>query len=217
MDKATLLKVLSILPILSKKSASYQTNKQTMPHEIIQNRRSVYPKTFNDKPVERAQIERLLQAANLAPNHKRTEPWRFKVFMGDAPKAFLAKQWGDFYFKKNPNGTTDDAKYLKGQSNCLRSSCIIAIVVHYSEKLPAIEETCAVACAVQNLLLQASHEGLGAFWSTGGPTASDETTRQFLNLPANESCLGFLFIGNHDLPLVPSAAGDYAEKVEWVD
>ena len=187
-----------------------------MPHEIIQNRRSVYPKTFNDTPVERAQIERLLQAANLAPNHKRTEPWRFQVYMNDA-RLILAKEWANFYFIKNPNGTTEDAKYKKGQNNCLRSACIIAIIAHYSEKVPAVEETCAVACAVQNLLLQASHEGLGAFWSTGGPTHSDETTRHFLNLKPNETCLGFVFVGNHDLPLVPSGAGNYAEKVDWFD
>jgi hypothetical protein len=65
------------------------------------------------------------------------------------------------------------------------------------------------------MMLQASHEGIGAFWSTGGPTKSDAATRQFLNLSDNETCLGFLFVGNHDLPLLPTAAGDYTTKVEW--
>jgi nitroreductase len=184
-------------------------------HELIANRRSIYPKTFNDTPLERAQIERLLEAANAAPNHKRTEPWRLKVFFGEGQPQILAAFWGSFFLENNPSASIDDPKYKKGQSNCLRSAAVIAICVHYSGKVSAIEETCAVACAAQNMMLQASHEGIGAFWSTGGPTKSDAATRQFLNLSDNETCLGFLFVGNHDLPLLPTAAGDYTTKVEW--
>jgi nitroreductase len=184
-------------------------------HELIQDRRSVYPKTFNAQPVERAQIERLLAAANLAPNHKRTEPWRFKVFLGEGKPQILADFWGKFYLENNPTGTTEDPKYKKGQSNCLRSACVIGVCVAYSGSVPAVEETCAVACAVQNMLLQASYEGLGAFWSTGGPTKSEAVTSAFLHLAENETCLGFIFIGNHDLPLLPSGAGDYNSKVTF--
>lgn len=184
-------------------------------HEIIANRRSIYPKNFNDTPLERPQIERLLQAANAAPNHKRTEPWRFTVFFGKAQSQILANFWGSFFLENNPNASTDDPKYKKGQNNCLLSSAVIAICVHYSGKVPALEETCAVACAVENMLLQASQEGIGAFWSTGGPTKSDAATRKFLNLAENETCIGFVFVGNHDLPLLPSAASDYNTKVIW--
>ena len=55
-----------------------------MIEELIRQRRSIYPKQYNDKPVERDVIVRLLQAAVHAPTHKRTEPWRFKVLRGDS-------------------------------------------------------------------------------------------------------------------------------------
>ena len=38
-------------------------------------------------PVPRRVIERALEAANWAPTHGKTEPWRFAVFMGEAPLA----------------------------------------------------------------------------------------------------------------------------------
>ena len=39
-------------------------------------------RAFQDRPVPRAAIERLLDAAVRAPNHKLTEPWRFAVLTG---------------------------------------------------------------------------------------------------------------------------------------
>ena len=51
--------------------------------DLIRKRRSVFPVQYNDKPIAKADIEKVLEAANWAPNHKRTEPWRFKVMTGE--------------------------------------------------------------------------------------------------------------------------------------
>src|SRR5690349_9227152 len=45
--------------------------------EIIEQRRSI--KKFTARPVTRDEIEALLDAAVLAPNHRLTRPWRFYV------------------------------------------------------------------------------------------------------------------------------------------
>lgn len=45
--------------------------------EAIRGRRNV--REFLDRPVSRAAIERLLEAARWAPNHRLTYPWRFFV------------------------------------------------------------------------------------------------------------------------------------------
>ena len=47
---------------------------------IIKNRRSVFPQQYNTKPITRDTILQVLEAANWAPTHKKTEPWRFKIF-----------------------------------------------------------------------------------------------------------------------------------------
>ena len=46
---------------------------------LIKARRSVKPKDMNRREVAKADIEAMLEAANWAPTHGLTEPWRFVV------------------------------------------------------------------------------------------------------------------------------------------
>ena len=55
-----------------------------MPSEIIKARRAVFPTQYNSEKITEAEIRFILEAANRAPTHKRTEPWRFKVFYSEA-------------------------------------------------------------------------------------------------------------------------------------
>lgn len=50
---------------------------------LIQSRRSIFPKSMTGATVSRDSIMAMLQAANWAPTHGRTEPWRF-VVLGQA-------------------------------------------------------------------------------------------------------------------------------------
>src|SRR5215813_11106370 len=59
----------------------------TLP-ELIRSRRSIGK--FQEKPVPNGLIEGLLETAVWAPNHHLTEPWRFILLMGDAPKRYAA-------------------------------------------------------------------------------------------------------------------------------
>ena len=54
--------------------------------EAIAQRRSI--KKFQDRPVTREEIEALLDAAVLAPNHHMTQPWRFYVLGPNARRAY---------------------------------------------------------------------------------------------------------------------------------
>ncbi|SAK94177.1 nitroreductase [Caballeronia hypogeia] len=47
-------------------------------HELIAGRWS--PRAFADKPVDRAQLHRLLEAARWAPSSNNMQPWRFIAF-----------------------------------------------------------------------------------------------------------------------------------------
>ncbi len=56
-------------------------------NELIRTRRSVFPDQLDkDKIIPDAIVWQLLENANWAPNHKKTEPWRFMVFSGDEKK-----------------------------------------------------------------------------------------------------------------------------------
>src|SRR4051794_5474118 len=52
----------------------------------IQQRTSI--RRYRPDPVRRETIERLLECATRAPNHKLTEPWRFTVLTGTARDRF---------------------------------------------------------------------------------------------------------------------------------
>ena len=182
--------------------------------DSIKNRRSVYPKSYNDTPVTHAQIMQLLEAAVCAPTHKRTEPWRFRVFVG-AGLAQLGAFRADYYAANTPPDKHSPTKQENLRSNVARAGAVIAVVVALSGEVPAIEEICAVAAATQNMALAAHSLGLGGFWSTGGGTFSPECAT-FLGLAAHEQCLGFFFVGNHNLPPAAAQRDEVATKTTWI-
>jgi nitroreductase len=56
------------------------------------------PSQYNDTPLNDEQIYLILEAANWAPTHRKTEPWRFKVLKGKSKNnlgEFLAEKYKD--------------------------------------------------------------------------------------------------------------------------
>ena len=56
--------------------------------EAIKQRRTVKPENFTRKKIDDSLIWKMLEAANFAPTHALTQPWRFKVFSGEGLKNF---------------------------------------------------------------------------------------------------------------------------------
>lgn len=54
--------------------------------DTIRDRRSI--KRFTNRPVTREEIETILAAGTLAPNHRLTQPWRFYVLGPEARHAY---------------------------------------------------------------------------------------------------------------------------------
>lgn len=48
--------------------------------KAIHYRRSVFQASFTEEEVSKEDILSILEAANAAPTHKRTQPWRFVIF-----------------------------------------------------------------------------------------------------------------------------------------
>ncbi|MBL4651621.1 MAG: nitroreductase [Flavobacteriales bacterium] len=185
-------------------------------NEVIRNRRSVYPKQFSDRKVHREMIENMLENARWAPTHGLTQPWFFKVFMGDGLQK-LAEFHSETYKKITPSESFLVKKYDKLQSNALQSSVVIAICMKRQEieKIPEIEEIEAVACAVQNMHLTATAFGLGAYWGSGGLTYSEEM-KTFLGLKKKDKCLGLFYIGYPDIEWPKGQRKPIEYFTEWV-
>ncbi len=186
-------------------------------NELIRSRRSIYPKNYTGEPIPRSTIQDLLENANWAPTHRMTEPWRFKVVSGKA-RTRLGELLGNYYAANTPKEKYTDAKYLKTKNKPAQSEYVIAICMQRDPKksVPEFEEIAATACAVQNMLLTAWGYGLGAYWSTPSVINSPDLST-FLSLGKGERCLGFMYIGNHNLPTFPGKRSPVEEKVVWLD
>eukprot|EP00977_Amphora_coffeiformis_P003745 scaffold742_cov165-Amphora_coffeaeformis.AAC.21 len=169
--------------------------------QVIANRRTVQAAYFDTQAtVPRASIDRLLEAANWAPTHGKTEPWRFIVFETESARRALGETDAAIYKDTTDPAKFMDKKYKKKIDSKLQSSYVIAICMkrQESKKLPLEEEQMAVACAVQNMHLLGSAMGLGCCWLSG-PTVRTQAMKDYLKLEGPEDeCLGFFCIGKPD-------------------
>ncbi len=187
--------------------------------KIIRDRRSVFTNQFSGERISDDLVWEWLDNANWAPNHYHTEPWRFNVFTGAGLHRLfdqLAMQ-----YQTSAGDQFNQAKLDKYEARKSQVSHAIAIVVHHSNKpnLPPVEETAAVACAVQNLWLSVSaHEGVGGYWSTG-KLVFEPAFHNFLKLADNEHCLGLFYLGclKPDGIKPQSKRQPIADKVTWIN
>lgn len=162
---------------------------------IIKDRRSIPPEKFSTRKVHKEIVENIIRNGTWAPTHGNTQPWRFKVFTGNALTK-LSEKLGDLYKTQTPAEAYSEVKEQKLIKRPGLTSVVIAICMERqeTEKIPEIEEIEAVACAVQNMSLTATAYGIGAFWSTPGVSYSPEFA-EFLKLNTKDRCLGLLYLG----------------------
>jgi nitroreductase len=185
-------------------------------NELIKSRRSIFPKTYIlNKEISRENIEQILENANWAPTHRLTEPWRFKVFHTYQSRERLSYYLSDHYKNNTPESSFSSEKFKKQKENALRSACAIAIIMQRDseERVAEFEEIASVAMAVQNMWLTCTELGLGCYWST---PAAALVADEFLKLKEGERCLGFFYMGWHDMPKIEGKRKSIEDKVEWM-
>jgi nitroreductase len=187
-------------------------------NQLIRQRRSIFPQQFSGEPVARELVELMLENANWAPTHGRTEPWRFIVFSG-ASLTTLAERHAALYQQETPAEKFKQEKYDTLKIRPVQASHVIAICMEAdpSGRIPEIEEIEATACAVQNLHLTATALGLAGYWSSGGMTYH-EGMKEILGLTATQRCLGFFYLGHFAGPWPEGKRRtDGGSKVRWIE
>ena len=157
--------------------------------KIIKSRKSIYPKDFNKKQIDKKTIIEILENANHAPTHKMTQPWFFKVFSGKSKQKLLKE-----ITSQNQEMTSMAKEKLN--FNFEKTSHIICVCMNRNQGLlPEWEEIAATAMAVQNIWLSCVNVDIGGYWSTPKFTS---TIKDFLSLSNTQRCLGFFYLGRHD-------------------
>ena len=173
---------------------------------VIRGRRSI--RRYQDRPVPRSLIEQLLEAARWAPSAHNRQPWRFVVIEAAARKAGLAAAMGErLRADLAADGLLPDAIEQQVRRSYERITTAPLVIVFFmslaemdrypdprrqdAERMMAVQ---SVALAVQNMLLLAHAQGLGACWMCA-PLFCPDVVRAELNLPADWIAQGLLTVG----------------------
>ncbi|MEM7679234.1 MAG: nitroreductase [Myxococcota bacterium] len=184
--------------------------------DAIRQRRSIKPEFMKPDPVDRALLEKLFDAANWAPSHGLTEPWRFIVFQGDARRDLAEAICRTMAEQGQDTLPPDDPRRHKVARKTETAPVIAAIVCTPSTKpnIVEFEEIQSTAMAVQNLHLAARAVGLAGFWSSG-KKAFHPRMAEFLGLEPPARCLGFFYLGYPAVDWPEGRRGPAAQKIAW--
>ena len=135
-------------------------------YHAIYGRRSAWK--FADRPVDRMAIERMLDAAIWAPNHRLTEPWRFFVLEQESPQRSRAAELAaDFQMQRTGDQRRADATRQK----VLEPPVVIYVYTVPGPDDETTKENYASVCiASHNISLAGAAEGMAVTWETGGAT-----------------------------------------------
>ena len=128
--------------------------------------------SFKETEVSRSAIERMLDAAVWAPNHRMTEPWRFVVSEKDSP---TRRKTSDLAYAAALERSDNTRRAAAAREKVLAPPYIIyAYATPGPDEKTTKENYAAVCCAVQNIALAGAAEGLAVTWDTGGVTRHAE-------------------------------------------
>jgi Nitroreductase len=189
----------------------------------IAHRRSMGVARLLPDPVDPALIRRALEAADWAPSHGDTEPWRFTVYTGESRRA-LGEAFAEAYRRDaEQDGDFKEKSYEAQRERAWGSPVWISIGMQPALrpdgtlKMTEEEELMAVACAVQNLHLVANAQGLAGMWLSKGVFRHPHVAEFVGLVPPHGRLLGFFVLGWPAIPWPEGERRPLHEKVRWAD
>jgi nitroreductase len=181
--------------------------------DAIAQRRSI--KKFQSRPVEREEIEALLEAAVLAPNHKLTQPWRFYVLGPEARRRY-GLALGERKARKLEDAVAADATRAKTAAEYEAFPSLIAVASVMSDNPETREEDyAAVMQAISNLMLAAVERGLGTHLRTGA-VLDDPAARAAIGARDGERVVAMVSVGVPAEIPAPKPRQGAASVTTWV-
>lgn len=198
--------------------------------EAITTRRSV--RRFKPEPVPREIIIELLQAANMAPSASNGQPWEFIVLEKNDLLAMLSitkEAFTERFDKMAPelrekklaklSLPEPENKYLSLSRFYATLGGAPAVIIVYLEQdedeYNRLLNTAGASAAVQNLLLAACDQGLGACWMMGPLQKKEGALKKLLNLPRSKQIIAIVPLGYPErVPSAPPKDG-VEGKIQW--
>ncbi len=152
---------------------------------------------FEDRPVEKEKIEKLLQAGFVAPSAGNQQPWEFYVVTKRETIEALAKT--------SPYAVS-----------AAKAPVVLVIAARKDVIFPGITDIdCAIA--TENLWLELEELGLGGVMMAVAPVPERmEAVGKILNLPDNQYAFALLPFG-YPVGKKPQVDRYDAKKIHWVE
>lgn len=158
--------------------------------DIFRKRRSV--RKYEAREVPHDVIFKLIEAARWAPSAHNSQPWRFVILEKGKVKFRLAEAMASAWMRDLIRSGMDEEKAAElvrrksieryVESPVVILACLDRSALKDDSKEEYLMGVQGLAAALENLLLAASMEGLGACW-TCGPLYCQDDVRKALNLP----------------------------------
>jgi nitroreductase len=173
---------------------------------------------FRPDPVPRDIVQRVLDCAVRAPNHKLTEPWRFCVLTDGARDRFAEIRAGH-RVKRFADPSSTDAQAAADKVRRESRETPAYLVVMGAQNLDEItqeEDYAATMMAIANLMIAAQSLGLGTSLKTGG-VMRDPALVQLARVPENFRVVGIVSLGYPAEEEPPRRRKPAAELTLWVE
>jgi nitroreductase len=132
-------------------------------------------RSYSSKPIKQEKLEKILEAARLAPSAKNLQDWRFIVVTDERKRKQLAIAANEQMF------IADAPVVLVGCSNS-------AYVMSGGQKVSSID----IAIAMEHIALATTAEGLATCWIGA---FNPEKVRRVLDIPKGIEVIGLMPIG----------------------
>ena len=164
------------------------TDSHSLLADVIRGRR-----TINEFQPQRPPEQLILQAIELAtwaPNHKRTEPWKFHLLGPDTVAAIADLNARILTASKGPEVAESRRKAWLAIPGWLFVTANLA-----DDAVRRQEDYAACCCAVQTLMLYLWSEGIGTKWSTNDLFRTPDF-QQLLGIePGSRQLVGMVWFG----------------------
>ena len=157
--------------------------------EAIAARHSV--REYSDRPVDRATIEKMIDAARRSPTARNEQPWEFVAVTDAAMRQRIA-------------ALTDFGKFIAQAPACIAAFC--RDTKYYLKD---------GAAATTTLMIAAAALGVGTCWVAGDKKAYCSTVAQMLGVPDGFKLIALVAVGYEARPTGPKQKRPVAEVLHW--
>ena len=159
-------------------------------------RRSVMVKKMSSDPINKKDLNSILQAGIRVPDHGALNPWNLKVIQGESLKRVDEEIIFPQFLKKNPESSKITREI---ESRRLQRASVVIVVLSTPiehPNIPSWEMQLSSGAVCMNLLSCAQSMGYAAQWLTEWYSYDDKVLSYLGGRVGTDRVSGFIYIGH---------------------